>query len=219
VPPPLAVAPVAGPTGGGAPGDSFASLEEIARAVSGCTRCRLHEQRTKAVPGEGSPGAALVFVGEGPGEDEDRLGRPFVGRAGQLLDRMIVAMGLQRAEVFIANVVKCRPPGNRDPLPDEIAACRPYLHAQLDLIRPQVICALGKFSAQTLLETKEPISKLRGQFREYRGTPLMPTFHPSYLLRGPERSPDKELVWKDLQQVLLRLGLPVPPPRARRSAP
>lgn len=195
------------------------SLEEIALAVGVCTRCRLHEKRRRAVPGEGNPHAALVFVGEAPGEDEDLQGRPFVGRAGQLLDRMIAAMGLRRAEVFIANVVKCRPPGNRNPLPDEIAACRPFLCAQLDSIDPQVLCALGKISAQTLLETREPISRLRGTFREHRGLPLMPTFHPSYLLRDESNRKNRDLVWKDLQQILVLLGRPIPGANGRGPQP
>lgn len=192
------------------------SIEEIAQAVSACTNCRLHATRTKTVPGEGNPRADLVFIGEGPGAEEDLQGLPFVGRAGQLLNKMIVAMGLAREDVFIANVVKCRPPGNRDPLPDEIDACRPFLLGQLDLIRPRVICALGKFSAQTLLATKETISRLRGVFRDYRGIPLMPTFHPSYLLRNVK---DKELAWKDLQQIMARLGLAIPGMRAKKDPP
>jgi DNA polymerase len=146
-----------------------------------------------------------MFVGEGPGADEDRLGRPFVGRAGRLLDDIIEkGMGLRREQVFIANVVKCRPPGNRNPEPAEITSCTPFLHAQIDIIRPKVIVALGKFAAQTLLETKSPISRLRGQFFDYRGIRLMPTFHPSYLLRRPE---DKRLAWEDIQQVMRLLSL------------
>lgn len=181
------------------------SLETVAGEVAACRRCGLHRTRNNSVFGEGSREAALMFVGEAPGAEEDRRGRPFVGAAGQLLDRIIGSMGLERKEVFIANVIKCRPPGNRNPEPEEIAACLPYLHAQMDLIRPTVICALGKFAAQSLLETREPISRLRGSFREYRGVRLMPTFHPAYLLRNPD---DKKLAWKDIQQIMSALGLP-----------
>jgi DNA polymerase len=146
-----------------------------------------------------------MFVGEGPGAEEDRLGRPFVGRAGALLDDIITkGMGLRREQVFIANVVKCRPPGNRNPDPEEIAMCAPYLHAQIDLIQPKVLVALGKFAAQVLLDTGVPISKLRGNWGEYRGVRLMPTFHPAYLLRNPA---DKGLAWKDIQAVMSFLGL------------
>ncbi len=181
------------------------SLESVEREVSVCRKCRLAETRTNTVFGEGSPRASLMFVGEGPGGDEDRMGRPFVGAAGRLLDRIIAAMGLRREDVFIANVVKCRPPGNRNPEPDEVEACLPYLHRQIDLIRPSVICALGKFAAQSLLECREPISRLRGTFREFRGVRVMPTYHPSYLLRNPD---DKRLVWEDVQQVMAVLHLP-----------
>lgn len=181
------------------------SLEEVAAEVAGCRRCPLHEKRNHTVFGEGDPAADLMFVGEGPGADEDRIGRPFVGRAGHLLDDIIEkGMGLRREQVFIANVVKCRPPGNRNPEPAEIASCTPYLHAQIDLIRPKVIVALGKFAAQTLLESKSAISRLRGRFFDYRGIKLMPTFHPSYLLRNPG---DKRLVWEDIQQVMRLLNL------------
>ena len=187
------------------PASSPSSLEEVAAEVAGCRRCPLHETRSHTVFGEGDPAADLMFVGEGPGADEDRLGRPFVGKAGRLLDDIIEkGMGLRREQVFIANVVKCRPPGNRNPEPDEIASCTPYLHRQIDLIRPRIIVALGKFAAQTLLETKSPISRLRGQFFDYRGIQLMPTFHPSYLLRKPE---DKRLAWEDIQQVMSLLCL------------
>lgn len=196
--PPRAARP---PAAAGTPADS---LEKVAREVSTCRKCRLAEGRTNTVFGEGNPRAVLMFVGEGPGGDEDRLGRPFVGAAGRLLDRIIGAMGLRREDVFIANVVKCRPPRNRNPEPDEVKACLPYLHRQIDLIGPTVICALGKFAAQSLLETGEAISRLRGTFREFRGIRLMPTYHPSYLLRNPE---DKRLVWDDVQQIMAVLGL------------
>jgi DNA polymerase len=184
--------------------------------VAACTRCALAATRTTTVPGEGAPRARLLFIGEGPGADEDRLGRPFVGRAGQLLTRMIEAMGLSRDEVFIANVVKCRPPGNRVPLPEESAACMPYLARQIALIRPEVVCALGATAAQALLATKEPIGRLRGRFHEFGGLALMPTFHPSYLLRN-ER--DKGVAWEDLKQILARLGLPVPAAGAQPRGP
>ncbi len=184
------------------------TLEKIAAAVAACTKCPLHATRTRTVPGEGNAHARLMFVGEAPGADEDRQGRPFVGRAGQLLTDMIVkGMGLAREDVFIANVLKCRPPGNRDPQPEEAAACLPYLRAQLALVRPEAICALGRHAAHALLDTKQPIGRLRGRWQEYEGVPLMPTFHPSYLLRSPG---DKKTAWEDLKLVLARLGLPVP---------
>ncbi len=195
---------------------AWASLEEIAAAVAACEKCPLHTTRTRAVPGEGSPRARLMFVGEAPGADEDQQGRPFVGRAGQLLDKMIAAMGFARDEVFIANVLKCRPPGNRDPQPQEVAACLPYLRAQLALVRPEIICSLGKHSAHALLGRKDPIGQLRGRFFDFRGTPLLPTFHPSYLLRSPE---EKVTAWKDLQLVMKRLGLPPREPRKGAGAP
>jgi uracil-DNA glycosylase family 4 len=184
------------------------TLAEVAEAVASCRRCPLHEKRTNTVFGEGDPAADLMFVGEGPGADEDRQGRPFVGKAGRLLDDIISkGMGLRREQVFIANVVKCRPPENRNPEPSEIAMCAPYLHAQIDFIRPKVIVALGKFAAQVLLDTGAPISKLRGRWSEYRGVRLMPTFHPAYLLRNPA---DKSLAWKDIQAVMSDLGLQPP---------
>jgi uracil-DNA glycosylase family 4 len=185
----------------------WGSLEQIAEAVGCCTKCPLHATRTHTVPGEGAPKARLMFVGEAPGADEDRLGRPFVGAAGQLLTQMIGAMGLEREEVFIANVLKCRPPGNRDPLEHEVAACLPFLRAQIGLIRPQVICSLGRHATHALLARKDSLGSLRGRFSEYHGTPLLPTFHPSYLLRTPA---DKALAWKDLQQIMARLDLPLP---------
>jgi len=190
-----------------APAAGGKSLDDVRIEVTGCVKCPLHSGRQNTVFGEGSPSAALMFVGEGPGADEDRLGRPFVGRAGKLLDDIIEkGMGLRREEVYIANVVKCRPPGNRNPEPEEIAACRPYLHAQIDLIRPRVIVALGKFAAQTLLDSGHSISRLRGRWAEYRGIRLMPTFHPSYLLRNPG---DKGKVWEDIQDVMTVLGIPL----------
>ena len=178
-------------------------LLAIRRELGDCTRCKLAGGRTRLVFGVGNPAAELVFVGEGPGADEDREGEPFVGRAGQLLTRMIEAMGFRREQVYIANVVKCRPPGNRNPEPDEIAACEPFLRAQLGAIRPRVIVALGKFAAQTLLRDTTPITRLRGRWAEYQGIRLMPTFHPAYLLRSPE---EKKKAWEDLQLVMRELG-------------
>jgi uracil-DNA glycosylase len=185
-----------------------AALAAVRVAVGDCRRCKLCERRTQIVFGVGNPRAAIMFIGEGPGEEEDRQGEPFVGRAGQLLTEIITkGMGLRRSDVYIANIVKCRPPGNRNPEPDEIAACQPFLLAQIDAVDPQVIVALGKFAAQTLLETATPISKLRGRWLSFRGRRLMPTFHPSYLLRNPG---DKKLVWEDIQLVMQELGLPLP---------
>jgi len=175
----------------------------VRRELGECTRCELAGGRTKLVFGVGDAAAELVFVGEGPGEDEDLQGEPFVGRAGQLLTKMIEAMGFRRDEIYIANVVKCRPPGNRNPEPDEIEACEPFLRAQLAAIRPKVVVALGKFAAQTLLRETSPISKLRGRWFSYEGVRLMPTFHPAYLLRSPG---EKGKAWEDLQLVMTELG-------------
>lgn len=186
------------------------SLEQISTDLLSppCPRCKLCQTRKTVVVGEGNPKAELVFVGEGPGEQEDAQGRPFVGKAGQLLDRMIQAMGLSREQVYICNVVKCHPPSNRDPEADEIEACAPFLARQLDVIRPKVVVALGKFAAQTLLQTDAPISQLRGNFFPYRnGAKLMPTFHPAHLLRNPEC---KREAWEDLQQVAGALGISIP---------
>jgi uracil-DNA glycosylase len=185
-------------------GVSPASLEAIRARLGDCRRCRLHTGRQQIVFGAGNPMAELVFVGEAPGEEEDLQGRPFVGKAGQLLTRMIQAMGLTREEVYITNIIKCRPPQNRNPLPDEIAECRPFLNAQLDTLRPRVICALGTFAAQTLLRTQDKISQLRGKFHDYDGIPVMPTYHPAYLLRNPQ---DKRLVWKDMQMIMDEMRL------------
>ena len=180
------------------------TLPRIREDIGDCTRCKLHKGRTKIVFGTGNPNADLMFVGEGPGRDEDLSGEPFVGRAGKLLTDMIKAMGLQREDVYIANVVKCRPPENRLPERDEIATCSPYLMRQIDTIKPKVICTLGSCSAQTLLQTAQGISKLRGEWFDFRGTKLMPTYHPAYLLRNPAAKPE---VWKDLQKVMAVLGL------------
>jgi DNA polymerase len=182
-------------------------LGAIRRDLGDCRRCKLCQGRTNIVFGVGDPGAELMFVGEAPGRDEDLQGEPFVGAAGQLLDKMIVAMGYAREQVYIANIVKCRPPENRDPEADEVAACEPFLVRQICTVRPKVIIALGRCAAQTLLGTQTPISRLRGQFAEYHGTPLMPTFHPAYLLRNPSAKRD---VWSDLQTVLARVGRPPP---------
>lgn len=178
--------------------------EEFERGTRGCKLCRLWEGRTQVVIGEGCRKAPLMFVGEGPGFDEDRQGRPFVGKAGQLLTRIIEAMGMKREDVYIANCVKCRPPENRNPFPDEIALCKPHLEKQIGFIKPKVICALGKFAAQTLLDTEVPITRLRGQFHDCRGIKVMPTFHPAYLLRNPS---DKRLVWEDMKKVMTELSL------------
>jgi len=182
------------------------SLEEVRAQLGECRRCKLCRQRKQIVFGVGNPKAELVFVGEGPGADEDAQGIPFVGRAGQLLTKMIEAMHFSRDEVYICNVVKCRPPDNRNPEPDEIEACQPFLKAQLAAIGPKVLVALGKFAVQTLLSESTPITKLRGRWREYAGIPLMPTYHPAYLLRNPS---EKKNVWMDLQSVMQRLGKPL----------
>ena len=174
------------------------SLAELETLAKDCTQCRLHQGRTHVVFGIGNPHAELMFAGEAPGRDEDRQGEPFVGRAGQLLTRIIEAMGLKRQDVYIANVIKCRPPNNRNPEADEIARCEPYLIRQIELVKPRLIVALGTFAAQTLLQTKLPISQLRGRFHTYQGVKLMPTFHPAFLLRNPER---KRAVWEDMQAV------------------
>jgi DNA polymerase len=187
------------------------TLERVRENLGECTRCRLHKQRNKIVFGVGNPCAELVFVGEGPGHDEDVQGLPFVGRAGKLLTQMIEAMGLRREDVYICNVVKCRPPENRKPEDDEVATCSPYLYRQLDVIAPKAIVCLGGVAAQTLLKTKDPISRFRGNWFDFRNTKLLATYHPAYLLRTPSA---KSEVWKDLQKVMSLLGLqPKKPPR------
>lgn len=179
------------------------NLEELRAAIGDCRRCKLCSGRTNLVFGVGNPNADLMFIGEGPGRDEDLQGEPFVGRAGQLLTDIITkGMGMKREDVYIANVVKCRPPENRNPEPDEVAACEPFLKKQIDLVRPRIIVALGKFAVQTLLQSKVPITKLRGQWHSYHGIKLMPTFHPAYLLRNPA---DKKLVWEDIKKVIKEL--------------
>ncbi len=183
------------------------SLDELRTHIGDCRRCKLWRGRTNVVFGVGKADADLMFVGEGPGREEDVQGEPFVGRAGQLLTEIITrGMKLRRADVYIANVVKCRPPDNRNPEADEIARCLPFLARQIELVQPRVIVALGKFAAQTLLGVATPISKMRGVWSEYRGIRAMPTLHPAYLLRNPA---DKRLVWEDIKQVMADLGLPV----------
>ena len=181
-----------------------ADLRELRGVLGDCQRCKLSQGRGRIVYGVGRADADIMFIGEGPGEDEDRAGEPFVGRAGQLLTDIITkGMKLRREDVYIANVVKCRPPRNRDPEPDEVAACEPFLNRQIELVRPRVIIALGRAAAQTLLRSHEAISRLRGRWHDYRGIRLMPTFHPAYLLRNPG---DKRLVWEDIKSVLRELG-------------
>lgn len=176
------------------------SLDELRAAIGDCRRCKLWSGRTHLVFGVGNPRAKVMFVGEGPGRDEDLKGEPFVGRAGQLLTDIITkGMGLKREDVYIANVVKCRPPENRNPEPDEVESCEPFLKKQVDLVGPKIIIALGKFAVQCLLQSKQPITRLRGQWHEYQGIRLMPTFHPAYLLRNPG---DKKLVWEDIKKVI-----------------
>jgi len=202
--------PAAGAVGAYALSDKGCGSEPllgIRRDLGECTRCKLAEARTNLVFGVGNPSAELMFVGEGPGADEDQQGEPFVGKAGQLLTKMIEAMGYRREDVYIANVVKCRPPGNRNPEPVEIEACEPFLRAQIAAIRPRVLVALGKFAAQTLLRDPTPITRLRGGWREYQGVQLMPTFHPAYLLRSPG---EKGKAWEDLKAVVRALGRTLP---------
>ncbi|MEW5852233.1 MAG: uracil-DNA glycosylase, partial [Myxococcota bacterium] len=187
-------------------------LRVIREELGDCRRCKLCEGRTNIVFGVGNPGAEIVFVGEGPGADEDMQGEPFVGKAGQLLTQMIKGMGLAREDVYICNVVKCRPPNNRDPEPDEVQACEPYLVKQLQVIKPKVIVTLGKHAAWTLTKSTTPITRLRGTWQRYEGIPLMPTFHPAYLLRDPRQ---KRPVWEDLKAVLTFLGRPIPETRTR----
>ena len=201
-PPPLDPA-VASASADAASGEPGARLEELSREASGCRACRLCETRQSVVFGSGSPRARLMFVGEGPGAEEDRQGLPFVGPAGALLTRMIAAIGLRREETYIANVVKCRPPGNREPRPDEVAACRAFLDAQIDSVRPRALVALGRVAAQALLGNELPIGRMRGQWYEVRGVPTMVTYHPAALLRN---SAYKRPTWEDLQRVRDRLS-------------
>lgn len=187
------------------------TLERIREDIGDCTRCRLHKQRNRIVFGAGNPRAQLVFIGEGPGHDEDIQGLPFVGRAGKLLTQIIEAMGLQREDVYICNVIKCRPPENRTPQPDEVATCSPFLLRQLNVIAPRAIVCLGAVAAQALLGTNQSISRFRGQWFDFRGTRLLATYHPAYLLRNPNA---KGEVWDDLKKVMAYLGLQ--PKRAPR---
>ena len=178
------------------------TLQDIRQELGDCHRCPLCQKRTHIVFGEGNPQARLAFVGEAPGADEDMQGRPFVGKAGQLLTKIIQAMGLTRQDVYICNILKCRPPSNRNPKPDEITTCEPFLVKQLQVIQPKVICALGTFAAHTLLKTEVPITILRGRFHTYQGIHLMPTYHPAYLLRNPGA---KKKVWEDMQMIMKTL--------------
>ncbi|MDZ7699616.1 MAG: uracil-DNA glycosylase [Deltaproteobacteria bacterium] len=185
----------------------FSSLEALRAHIGECTRCGLHRNRNKMVFGEGDAGARLIFIGEGPGADEDRAGRPFVGRAGELLTKIITdGMGLTRDAVYICNIVKCHPPKNRDPEPDEIEACLPFLKHQIDIIKPEVICTLGRVAAQSLFGKAFKISSERGRWNDHRGIPVMPTYHPAYLLRNPSAKRD---TWEDIKAVMDRLGLEV----------
>jgi DNA polymerase len=184
-----------------------AALQLIRDEIGDCTRCALHSGRTKLVFADGSPAARLMFVGEGPGADEDAQGLPFVGRAGQLLNNMIAAMGLKREEVYIANVVKCRPPGNRTPEPDEANTCSPFLFRQIDVVRPEVLVALGATAATYLLGQRQPLAGLRGRVHSFRGARLIVTYHPAYLLRDPRQ---KKEAWADLQIAMRELGLKAP---------
>ena len=196
--------------------DPAAELEKLCEEIGDCTRCPLHAGRTRLVFGEGGARPLLALVGEGPGREEDASGRPFVGAAGQLLDRILAAIGLGRGDVYICNVVKCRPPGNRAPEPEEAEVCARFLRRQLEILAPEVIVTLGASAARTLLETEQPVGRLRGRFHDYRGVPLMPTYHPAYLLRNAGA---KRPVWEDMKQVRDRLGLaPVSPGTARAPA-
>ena len=204
-----------GEEGGQVHADKLAVLSVIADEVRNCRRCQLGDSRTNAVPGETNPDARVVFVGEAPGADEDAQGRPFVGRSGKLLEKIINAMGFRRQDVFICNILKCRPPDNRDPKPDEIEKCIPFLHRQLEMIDPEIIVALGAHAAKTLLKSTKPIGQLRGRFHDYYTSEdaepikLMPTYHPAYLLRNYSVD-NRRRVWEDMQKVLAALGLEAP---------
>ena len=180
------------------------TLESIRIDLGDCRRCKLSNSRNNIVFGAGDCKARLVFVGEGPGFEEDKKGEPFVGAAGQLLTKIIQAINLTREQVYICNIIKCRPPGNRNPLPDEIKACLPFLERQIKVIKPDFICALGTFAAQTLLDTKIPISRLRGRFHDYMGIKVLPTYHPAYLLRNPSKKRD---VWEDMKKLMKEMGM------------
>ena len=187
---------------------SDTDLKPIAAEISACKKCALHKTRTNTVPGQGHESPDIMFIGEAPGADEDAQGLAFVGRAGKLLTKMIEAMGLSREEVFIGNILKCRPPDNRAPLPEEMAMCMPYLLRQIQVLKPKVIVAMGNTSVKSLLKTDTGITKLRGEWTEFEGVPFMPTYHPAYLLRNP---PMKKDCWEDLKSVLKKLGRKVPP--------
>ena len=181
--------------------DVRAALAALTREVEACTRCGLHATRTKAVPGEGDPGSDLMFVGEAPGYHEDQQGRPFVGQAGKLLEELLASIGLTREQVFIANILKCRPPNNRDPLTEEMNKCTPYLNEQIRIIQPKLICLLGRIADQALLRTTTPLGKLRGQWHEHNGVPVLVTYHPAALLRFPAY---KKETWEDVQKLRAR---------------
>jgi uracil-DNA glycosylase len=206
---PVATGPSLFEGAGKIPGETLLTVRED---LGECVRCKLHKTRNKIVFGDGSAKSQLVFVGEGPGADEDAQGLPFVGRAGKLLTQMIEAMGLQRSDVYICNVVKCRPPGNRQPEPDEVEKCSPFLFRQLDVLQPKVIVCLGATAAQTLLQTNRGISHFRGQWMDFRGYKMLATYHPAYLLRNPAAKGD---VWKDLQKVMAELGLEIKKNKAK----
>jgi len=192
------------------PEDRRQALKLLAQEVSGCRKCsELISTRTQTVFGDGGPGVELCFIGEAPGADEDAQGLPFVGAAGQLLNKIIAACGFQRSAVYICNIIKCRPPGNRTPLPNEAANCRGFLDSQLELVKPKFICALGSCAAQNLLNSTLALGKLRGKFHDYKGIPVLCTYHPAYLL--PHRNPDKKKdVWEDMKKLLARMGKPIP---------
>ena len=189
--------------------EKIAALAKLDEDVKRCRLCRLCETRTQTVFGEGDPDAKIFFIGEGPGENEDLQGRPFVGRAGELLNKMIAGMGLRRDQVFIANIVKCRPPQNRQPAPDEVETCTPYLVKQLEIIRPQAIVTLGLPASKYMLESKLSMGRLRGQWHNWRGIKLMPTFHPAFILRSYTEE-NRAMVWSDLKEVMKEVGLPIP---------
>jgi DNA polymerase len=199
---------------GVAPADLCELLDDVRVDLGDCRRCKLWRGRKLLVFGSGDPGARLVFVGEGPGYEEDQQGQPFVGAAGRLLTRIIEAIGLRREDVYICNIVKCRPPGNRNPEADEIETCLPFLIRQIRCIRPEFICALGKVAAQTLLKSDQPISTLRGRFYDCFGSRLMPTYHPAYLLRNPDKKRD---VWEDMKLLMKAMDLPLPSTRRAGS--
>jgi DNA polymerase len=188
--------------------DRHQALKVLSSTVANCSRCaELAATRTQTVFGVGKIAPEICFIGEAPGADEDAQGEPFVGAAGQLLNKIIAACGMKREEVYICNILKCRPPGNRTPLPNEAANCREYLDQQLELIRPKYICALGACAAQNLLGTTMSIGRMRGQFQNYKGIPVLCTYHPAYLLRSPDK---KKEVWEDMQKLLTRMGRPIP---------